>query len=163
VWVRLRELGTAGIMCVLLAVLVPLASAAEVSREEYKAAVEPICKTNKEASDKYLTGVRKLVKEDKLKEASLRFKKAAAALEKAEKQLATVPRPSADEARLSKWLSDIKGEASLMKTISAKLKSGDKGKASSLSVKLTNNAEKANNLVIGFQFRYCKINPSKYT
>jgi hypothetical protein len=148
---------------VLLAALVPLASAAELSREEYKAAVEPICKTNKEASDKYLTGVRKLVKEDKLKQASERFKKAAAALEKAQKQLAAVPAPPADEARVGKWLSDIKGEVSLMKTISTKFKTGDKGKASSLVVKLTHNANVANNLMIAFQFRYCKIDPSKYT
>jgi hypothetical protein len=136
---------------------------ANETREEYKADVEPICLTNKKASDKYLKGVRKLVKQDKLKEAGTAFAKAAAALEKAQKQLAAVPQPPADSAKLTKWLSEIKAEVALMKTISKKFKAGNKSKATSLAVKLQNNANKANNLVIVFQFNYCKIDPSKYT
>ena len=50
-----------------------------------------------------------------------------------------------------------------MRTISAKFKAGNKSKATSLAVKLQNNATKANNGVIIFQFNYCKIDPSKYT
>ena len=160
---RSRELGIAGVLCLILAALVPLASAAELNRDEYKAQVEPICKTSKSASDKYLKGVRKLVKEEKLKQASERFTKAAAALEKAQKQLAVVPQPTADEAKLAKWLNGIKGEVALMRTIATKLRQGNAGRASSLSVKLTHNATATNNLVIAFQFRYCKIDPSKYT
>ena len=59
----------------------------EVDEAEYKTLVEPICKTNKEASDRLLSGVKKLVKEDKLKQAGTAFAKAAEALEKAQKQL----------------------------------------------------------------------------
>ena len=79
-----------------------------------------------------LTGVEKMVKKDKLKQAGVRFSKAAAALEKAQKQLAAVPQPPEDSAKLGKWLSGIKGEVSLMKTIAAKFKAGNKGKGSSL-------------------------------
>lgn len=138
-------------------------AAAEMSRTEYVTNVEPICKTNSEASEKDLTGVKKLVKENKLKQAGADFSKAAGALEKAQKQLAAVEQPPADTAKLTKWLSDIKGEVSLMKTIAAKFKAGDKSKGSSLSVKLTHNATAANNLVIAFQFKYCKIDPSKFS
>jgi hypothetical protein len=138
------------------------AFAAETSRDEYKAQVEPICKTNKEASKRILTGVEKLVRKDKLKQAGQRFSKAAKALEKAEKQLAAVPQPSADSAKLGKWLSGIKGEVSLMKTIAAKFKAGNKSKGSSLVVKLKNNAKKTNNLVIVYQFKYCRIDPSEF-
>lgn len=145
-----------------MALAVP-ALAAEVTREEYKAAVEPICKTNKQASDRYLTGVRNLVRDDKLKQAATRFTKAAAALEKAQKQLALVPQPTADEAKLAKWLAGIKGEVSLMRKIATKLRQGNAGQASSLSVKLTHNATTTNNQVIAFQFDYCKIDPSQYT
>jgi hypothetical protein len=149
-------------LAALMLLAVP-AFAAETTRDEYKAQVEPICKTNKEASEKYLKGVKTLVKKDQLKQAGAAFSKAAAALEKAEKQLAAVPQPEADSAKLGKWLSDIKGEVSLMKTIAAKFKAGNKAKGSSLSVKLTHNANVANNLVIAFQFNYCKIDPSKFT
>ena len=132
------------------------------TRDEYKAAVEPICQKNQEASKTILTGVKQLVKSDKLKQAGQRFTKAAAALETAQKQLAAVPQPEADAAKLTKWLTSIKGEASLMKRIGAKFTQGNKKKGSSLVVTLERNAEDANNLVFAFQFRYCKINPSKY-
>jgi hypothetical protein len=148
----------------LLASLPSFAAAveSEVTRESYVASVEPICKENKQASDRYLTGVRTLVRKDKLKPAASRFTKAAAALEKAHKQLALVPQPTADQAKLGKWLAGIKGEVSLMRQISAKLRAGDAGKASSLSVKLTHNATTTNNQVIAFQFDYCRIDPSRY-
>ena len=143
--------------------LVFAAVAVAIERPEYKELVEPICKTNKEASDRLLSGVKKLVKEDKLKQAGTAFKKAGAALEKAHKQLSAVEKPVADTAKLTKWLSEIKAEAALMKTISTKFFQGDKSKATSLAVKLQNNANKANTGVIVFGFRYCKIDPAKYT
>jgi len=151
------------VAAVAAALLVFAAYAMADERADYKAQVEPICKTNKEASDRILTGVKKLVKQDKLAQAGQAFAKAAIALEKAQKQLAAVPQPGADAARLTKWLSEIKSEVALMRTISKKFKAGNKSKATSLAVKLQNNANKANNLVIVFQFNFCKIDPSKYT
>lgn len=139
-----------------------VASGDSAERATYKEQVEPICKTNKEASKRILTGVEKMVKKDELKKAGARFSQAASALEKAQKQLAAVPQPPEDSAKLTKWLSGIKGEVSLMKTIAAKFKAGNKSKGSSLVVKLKNNANKTNNLVIAFQFNYCKIDPSKF-
>lgn len=140
-------------------------AAAEISKDEYKAQVEPICKTNQTASDKYLKDVRSLVKKDKLKKAGENFSKAAKALEKAQKQLAAVEQPPADAAKLTKWLKGIKEEVGLMKTIAANLKKNTKAgktKATSLVVKLENNARATNNLVISYQFKYCKIDPAKY-
>jgi hypothetical protein len=148
------------------ALLVFAAVAVAIERPEYVAQVEPICKTNKEASDRLLKPVKSLVKKDKLKQAGQAFAKAASALEKAQKQLSVVEKPAADSARLTKWLSEIKAEVALMKTISAnfnKNTKAGKSKATSLAVKLQNNATKANNQVIVFQFNYCKIDPSKYT
>jgi hypothetical protein len=146
-----------------LMVFATVAVGAVETKEEYKALVEPICKKNKQESDRLLKGVKDLVKQDKLKLAGERFAKAANALEKTQKQLAAVEQPPAYSAKLTKWLSEIKSEVGLMRTISAKFKAGNKSKATSLAVKLQNNATKANNLVIVFQFNYCKIDPSKYT
>src|ERR1700720_1525767 len=102
--------------------------AAATTRDEYKEKVEPICQTNKEESKRILTGVEKLVKTNKLKQAGQRFTKAAAALEKAEKQLAVVTPPEEDATKVSKWLSGIKGEVALMKTIGTKFSQGNKSK-----------------------------------
>jgi len=143
--------------------LVFAAVAVAIERPEYVAQVEPICKKNKEASDRYLKPVKQWVKQDKLKQAGTAFKKAALALEKAQKELSAVEKPAADSAKLTKWLSEVKAQVALMKTISAKFLAGNKGKATSLTVKLQNNANKANTLVIAFSFNYCKIDPSKYT
>jgi len=140
-------------------------AAAEITKDEYKAQVEPICKTNKTASDKYLKGVRNLVKKDKLKKAGENFAKAATALEKAHKQLAAVEQPPADAAKLTKWLKGIKEEVGLMKTIATNLKKNTKAgktKATSLVVKLEKNATTTNNLVVAYAFNYCRIDPSKY-
>jgi hypothetical protein len=153
-------------LALLVLLLAPVTSGASEeppTRQSYVSSVEPICKTNKAASDRYLKGVRKLVTDNKLKQASERFTKAAAALERAQKQLAIVPQPSADEVRLGRWLTGIKGEVSLMRRIGAKLRQGDRGKASSLVVKLTHDANITNSQVIAFQFNYCHIDPAKYT
>jgi hypothetical protein len=145
-----------------LALLAVPAFAAEQTREGYVAAVEPICKANKQSSDRYLKGVNALVKNDKLAQASQNLTKAAAALEKAQKQLAVVPRPPADAAKLTKWLAGIKAEVAQMRTIATKLKQGDKSKASYLAVKLQDNARQTNNQVLAFEFNYCNINPAQY-
>ena len=146
-----------------LALLAVPAFAAEQTREAYAAAVEPICKSNKAAADRLLGPVKGLVKNDKLKQAGTAFSKAATELEKTQKKLAVVPQPPADTAKLAKWLTEIKNEVALMRQISTKFRQGKKGPASSLAVTLQQNATKANNLVIAFQFNYCKIDPTKYT
>jgi hypothetical protein len=141
----------------------PLAVAAEITRAEYKAQVEPICKKNSEANDRILKGVRKEVKQNKLKSAGAKFIKASKALKSTHTQLKVVPQPTADEARLTKWLGYVKTEADLFNSAGKALKAGNKSKAQKLVNKLTTNANQANAQVLVFNFRYCRFEPSKYT
>ena len=143
--------------------LLALASAAEVTREAYVAAVEPICKANTQANEKILKGVRGEVKAGKLKPAARQFASAARALTKTRRELATVPRPPADRARLTKWLGYIKGEVELFEAAGRKLKAGDKTGAERMSVLLTHQANLANDAVLAFEFNYCHAEPSKFT
>jgi hypothetical protein len=140
-----------------------MAYAAEISRDEYKAQVEPICKANSQANDKILKPVRSLVKKGKLKQAASRFTQASTALKRALRQLQAVPQPSADEARLAKWLGYVKTEADLFSQAAKKLKAGKKGAAQKIVNKLTSTANQANATVLSFEFRYCRLEPSKYT
>ncbi len=140
-----------------------LAAAEEVTRDSYKAAVEPICKANTQANEKILKGVRAEVKAGKLKLAGAQFSKAAAALKQAYAQLGAVPQPPADTAKLGKWLAYVKTEASLFEEAAKALGAGNKTKAQTIVVKLTHNANLANDQVISFGFRYCKLEPSKFT
>jgi phosphomevalonate kinase len=146
----------------LLAAAMP-ALAAEVTRDSYREAVEPICKTNTEANERILKGVRKEVKQGKLKPAALSFEKAAKALRKTVRELKAVPQPPDDEARLSKWLKVVGEEASLFQTAGGQLRAGNKVAAQETVLRLTHNANKANNDVIPFEFRYCRLEPSKFT
>lgn len=158
---RLRLL-TAAILALALSGA-SLAAAEEVTRDTYKAEVEPICKTNTEANEKILKGVRQMVKQGKLGPAGAKFTQAAKALKSAYAQLGAVPQPVADSAKLGKWLSYVKTEADLFESAATALKAGNKTKAQTFVVKLTHNANLANNQVLAFGFRYCKLEPSKFT
>ncbi len=139
-----------------------LAQAAETTRAEYVAAVEPICKANTQANKTILRGVKSDVKRGRLKLAARKLARAAAALQKTLRELKAVPQPAADEARLAKWLGYIKIEVGLLQRISRKLKAGDKVGTEMAQVRLEHNANLANNAVLAFEFAYCKFEPSKF-
>jgi hypothetical protein len=146
-----------------LALVTSLAAAAEVTRDSYREAVEPICQANTQANERILAGVRSEVKSGKLRPAAAQFARAATALKKTQRQLAAVPQPPADAAKLTKWLGSVKLEASLFERIAAQLRAGQKGAAEQTVAKLTSNATQANNQVIPFEFHYCRFEPSRFT
>jgi hypothetical protein len=133
------------------------------TRETYVAQVEPICKKNTKANEQILAGVRKEVKKGQLAVAAGQFKRASAAFGKAVKQIAAVPQPPADVAKLTKWLGYLEGEQKLLGEIGKALKAGKKSRAQTLSVRLTHNGNLANNSVLGFEFNYCLINSSRFS
>ncbi len=139
------------------------ALAHDPAREAYVAQVEPICKKNTEANSRILEGVRTKVRNDQLKPAAAQFAKAASALRVTLRQLRAVPPPPADAARLGRWLKLISEEADLLATTATKLRKGDKFGAQKMAVRLTQTANRANNEVLAFEFRYCAANPSQFT
>jgi hypothetical protein len=136
--------------------------ATEQTRESYVAQVEPICKSNTKANEKILAGVRKEIKQGKLKLAGGRFSRAATAFEKAVNQIRAVPQPSADRPRLTKWLGYLDKETALLREIGKALKAGKKHRVQALSVRLTQNGNLANDTVLGFEFNYCLIRQSRF-
>jgi hypothetical protein len=138
------------------------ASAEEVTPEAYKQRVEPICQKDTEANEKILDGVRANVKAGKLKQASRQLSGAAKALKQARAQLAAVPKPAEDSARLTKWLAGVKTEAELFEATATKLAKDEKNAAQKMIVRLQSNAMKTNNLVLDYEFRYCRFQPGKF-
>jgi hypothetical protein len=151
------------IVLVLSMLATPFAMAAEVTRESYKEAVEPICKTNTQANEKILKGVRQKVKSGQLKQAGVQFEKAGKALHKAIVQIKAVPQPTADKAKLATWLKYVGEEEKLFLKGAKQLKAGQKTAAQETVLKLNSNANKANNQVLAFEFKYCRFEPSKFT
>jgi hypothetical protein len=133
------------------------------TRESYVATVEPICKKNTKSNEQILSGVRNKIKKGQLGVAAGQFTKAATAFGQAVKQLKAVPQPTADAAKLGKWLGYLEGEQKLLGEIGKALKAGKKSQAQTLSVKLTHNGNLANNTVLGFEFDYCLIDSSKFS
>jgi hypothetical protein len=162
---RGRNRGLVAAIAVLaLAIAASAAVAAEgPTRDEYKAMVEPICKANTKANDRILSGVRKLVKEDKLKLAGTKFAKAATALKQTRRELLAVPQPSADRARLAKWLGYVKTEAEQFDLTATKLKKEDRRGVSQMVTKLRQTSNRANAEVVPFEFTYCRFEPSRFT
>lgn len=146
----------------LLATTAFAATSPTQTRESYVAAVEPICKTNTKANERTLAGVRRKIQKGQLAVAAGQFSKAATAFGKAVKQIKAVPQPVADTAKLSKWFGYLDTQTKMLGEISKALKNDQKAKAQTLSVKLTRNANLANNSVLGFDFDYCLIDPSKF-
>ena len=156
-------LGTATAFFALALIVGATAFAAEVTREEYTASAEPICKTSAQANERILGSVQKEVKAGKLKSAAAKFSKASKAQTQALKKLEALPKPAADEARLTKWLGYLKQEAEQFALAGKKLQAGDKAGAEHIVSKLTQIANKANVEVLPFGFHYCRQEPSKFT
>jgi hypothetical protein len=150
------------VLAVVLATAVPLAFAAEQTKEGYVAEVEPICEANTKANEKILKNVKSDVKAGKLGPAGASMMKAAAALKTTYAELSAVPKPSADSAKLTKWLGYVKTEAGLFEKAGKLLKAGQKAPAQQMVSKLTTNANLANFEVISYGFHYCKFEPSKF-
>jgi hypothetical protein len=148
-----------------LLVIVPAAIAAEgeLTRDEYVAKVEPICKQNSDANSRILKGVKEQVtKKDELVPAGQRFIRASAALAKTVDKIAAVPQPSADSAKLTKWIGYLEKEQTFLQRIGKKLKAKDKYHAEKLAQELNSNNNKANNTVISFNFHECRIDSSRF-
>jgi hypothetical protein len=149
-------------LAVFLIAAVPLAFAAEQTREGYVAAVEPICQANTKSNEKILKNVKSQVKAGKLAPAGASLLAAGKALKATWTELGAVPQPSADAAKLTKWLGYVKGEAELFEKAGTLLKAGKKAPAQQIVNKLSKNADLANFEVVSFDFRYCKFEPSKF-
>jgi len=143
-------------------VVVPVALAATPAQIEYAEGVEPICKRNSEANSRILKGVKGQVQRGDLKAAGRRFVRASTALGKAVAQIDQVPKPVEYEAKLTKWVGYLKQEKTYLQQIGGALKADDKIKAQKLAVKLNRNNNQANNTVISFPFKECRIDSSRF-
>jgi hypothetical protein len=160
----MRRLALISTTAILLALgLAAVAFAATTTRDEYTASVEPICKVNTQANERILQGVKAEVRQGKLKPAAAKFVKAAAELKKTLNQLRAVSPPPADKARVAEWLAGVKVESELFASVAKKLNAGQKGAAEHMVALLSSNASQTNTVMLPFEFRYCRLEPSKFT
>jgi hypothetical protein len=132
--------------------------AGELDRAEYIAAAEPVC----ERAAKENIGLFRRIRAISPMEAGTRFVRAAARFRKRFRELEAVPQPTVDEARLTKWLAALNTETELLAALGSSLRADEKGRAQHYAESLRKNANYANNLVLGFGFAYCTLDPGRY-
>ncbi len=160
---RRRRWGTAALLGVALLAIGASAAAAEApTRDEYVARLEAACKPDAEATQRAMKGARADIRAERLAVAASKFVKATAIFGSTVKEITAVPRPSADIARLSKWLGYLKTQESYLEQITAQLGAGHTIRAQRLTARFIHNGNLANNVVLAFGFDYCRFEFSRY-
>jgi hypothetical protein len=146
--------------------LVASARAAEVpSRAEYAAQVEPICEANTVANKRILKNVKERARSQapsKVKQAGAQFIRASEAFGETAKKIAAVPRPPADDARLLKWFKHLGIVKTNLRSLGKALKEEEKILAAHEQIRVERSANAANNVSFVFEFRYCRLTPSRF-
>jgi hypothetical protein len=148
--------------------LLPAAAAAEEgpTRAQYVEQVEPICQANTEANKRILKNVKGKAKSGvpaKMKEAGAQFVHASAVFGKTVGKLSAVPRPSADDARLLKWFTQLGVVQAKLRALGIALKANEEIKAAHEQIRVERASNAANNFSFVFGFHYCHLTPSRFT
>ena len=151
------------VVIVIAAGILAAAALAAGTIDEYKAQVEPICRPGATATDRILTGVRDEVRAGDLGRAAARFERAHEILAATYRELVAVERPPAESARLGRWLSYLDTEIDLIRQVAVALRAAERNRAVALVARLNHTANLANAQIVIYGFRWCRIEPSKYT
>lgn len=160
---RGRVCTVASLLAAMLVVAAGAPAAEGPTRDEYRAQVEPICEQNTLANKRILKGVRGKVRQGKLGAAGGQFIRASEAFGATVREIAAVPRPPADDARLVKWFGFLKIIKTHLRHLGKALKEEDRIKATHESIRVERSGNAANNVSFVFEFRYCRITPSRFT
>jgi hypothetical protein len=158
---------TAAISIAAMALLPAAIAAAEEgpTRAQYVEQAEPICQANTEASKRILKNAKARAKSRvpaKLKEAGAQFIHASAVFGKTVKKLGGVSRPSADDARLLKWFSQLGIVEDKLRALGLALKANEEIKAAHEQIRIERASNAANNVSFVFDFHYCHLTASRF-
>jgi hypothetical protein len=151
-------LGTLAVVALAMLSLAPLAVGDEQTRESYKAAVEPLCKANREANERIMAGARERVNKDQLKPVGRQFIRLSESLGSLIKQLTPVPPPPADSHRVERWFDSMRLLKQRLRNVGKYYKVEEKIKAAHESILAERSGISANNTSIVFHFNYCRFN-----
>jgi hypothetical protein len=139
------------------------ASAAEApTRDEYVTQLESVCKPDAEATRRVMKGARADIRAERLTPAAEKFAAATSIFGGTVREIAVVPRPPADTAKLSKWVGYLKAQESYLRRITAQLQADHAIPAQRLTARFIHNGNLANNTVLAFGFDFCSFKFSRY-
>lgn len=147
---------------VFLVLAVPAQARADVTRSEYVAQLEKICKPRSEATQRAVQGTRADVRSEWFRRAAAKVAKAQRIFTGTVRSISRVPRPSPDRATLARWLDALKREAGSLTRTAASLRAEDIARFQRVWADFIHEGNKANNVVVSFGFDYCVFKPSRF-
>jgi hypothetical protein len=132
------------------------------TREEYVAAVDPICEKNTNANKPILKAARQKVNAKDLKGAGADFFRVSDNFGKALKSIKAVPRPTEDSARLEKWFTFLKRVQTNLRKVGKALKEENRIRASHEKIRTERSSNAANNVSFVFGFKSCRLTPAQF-
>jgi hypothetical protein len=143
--------------------LIPTVSAAaEVTRPEYVARLEAICKPSSEVGERVVRGTLSDIRSERLQLAASKFAKAKRIFDGTIAKITAVPRPEADRATLSRWFATLGRESVYLGQSAAALRAEEIARFQRVSGLFFQQGSKANNIVVSFGFHYCNFKSSRY-
>ena len=152
-----RTLGIFVVLALLAFGALPLAQGEEQTRESYKAAVEPICKANREANERIMAGVRQRLNRNKLQPAGKQFIRVSRSFSGLIGKLAKVPPPTTDTHRIERWLEIMKLLKTRLRLVGKYYDEGLKIKGNHEGILAERAGISANNTTIVLHFRDCRF------
>jgi hypothetical protein len=147
---------------VTVALAAPSSEGAEVTRPEYVAQLEKICKPRSEATRRAVRGTRADVRAERFRQAAVKVAKAERIFSGTVRAIAGVPQPAADRATLDRWIAALGREAAALERTAASLRDEDVARFQRVWARFIHEGNKANNVVVSFGFDYCTFKPSRF-
>lgn len=149
-------------VALLLALSVGLVAAEELTRDEYVARLERICKPGSEATERAVRGVRSDVRHERLKVAGRKFARANRIFTATVSSISPIPRPAADRDTLKRWFAALGREEFYLGQMVKTLLADDVAGFQRVSAKFIHEGNRANNAVVSFGFDYCSFKPTRF-
>lgn len=159
---KLRFVGVASALFVVLATTAIAPAAEAPTRAEYVTRLEGICKPGAETLTRTMDGVREDLKSRRDAVAAGKFEQAERIFGGTVRAISAVPRPSRDLATVSKWLGYLQQQQTYLKEIASRLRAGETVKAQHLTASFIRSGSKANNVSLVFGFNYCRFRFSRF-
>jgi hypothetical protein len=138
------------------------AAEGEPTRAEYVTRLEGICKPDAEATQRAVKGVKGDIRAERLAVAAGKFSQAAKIFGGTVREISSVPRPSADAAKLAKWFGYLGEEEHYLAKIAAALRAEHTIRSQRYTARFVHNGNLANNTVLAFGFDYCSFKASRF-
>jgi hypothetical protein len=139
-----------------------ISAAAELTRPEYVAQLEQICKPGSDATEGAVSGVRADVRAERLAVAGGKFARAQRIFTGTVRSISVVPRPAADRAPLARWFTALGREQVYLGQMVKTLRADDVAGFQRVSARFIHEGNRANNAVVSFGFNYCSFKPTRF-